>query len=71
MPQLKSHAAVGQDAAGADVLAMVVDLLTPSAQVLDVGALGQEAAVKDVEQVGGLVHAGNSRVELVALVQKC
>ena len=62
MPHLTSRAAVGQDAAGAHVLAAAEDLDALRldglvSQVLDVGALGEEAAVEHEERVGGLVHA--------------
>ena len=60
MPHLKSCAAVGHDAAGSQVHAAAEDLdtLRLFSQVLDVGALGKEAAVKHEEQVDGLMHAG-------------
>ena len=59
MPHLISCAAVGHHAAGAHVLAAAEDLdsLRLLDQVLNVGALGQEAAVKHEEQVDGIVHA--------------
>ena len=59
MPHLTSCAAVGQDAAGVYILAAAEDLddIHLVGQVLDVGSLSQEAAVKHEEQVGGLVHA--------------
>ena len=71
MPHLTSSAAVGQDAAGAHVLAAAEDLGTLSlvCQVLDVGALGEEAAVEHEERVDGLLHAGAA--ELVALAPEC
>ena len=54
MPHLTSRAAVGQDAAGAHVLAAAEDLdaLRLVGQVLDVRAFGEEAAVED-EDSGG------------------
>ena len=60
MPQLTSRAAVGQDAAGAHVLAAAEDLDTRLlvGQVLDANALGEEAAFEHEKQVGGLCHAG-------------
>ena len=57
MPHLTSRAAVGQDAAVAHVLAAAEDLYI--SQVLDAGALGEEAAVEHEKQVGGLCHAGS------------
>ena len=61
MAHLTSRAAVGQDAAGAHVLAAAEDLdtLRLVGQVLDAGALGEEAAVEHEKQVGGLCHAGS------------
>ena len=60
MPHLTSHAAAGQDAASEHVLAAAEDLdfFRLFCQVLDVGALCEEAAVEHEERVGGLVHAG-------------
>ena len=61
MPLLTSRAAVGQDAAGAHVLAAAEDLdtLRLVGKVLDVGALGEEAAaVEHEERECGLEHAG-------------
>ena len=54
MPHITSCAAVGQDAAGAHVLAAAEDLdaLRLVGQVLDVRAFGEEAAVED-EDSGG------------------
>ena len=54
MPHLTSRAAVGQNAAGAHVLAAAEDLdaLRLIGQVLDVGALGEEAAVKHEDRGG-------------------
>ena len=64
---LTSSAAVGQDAAGAHVLEAAEDLgaLRLVGQVLDIGALGEEAAVEHEERVGGLVHAGSGGAERV------
>ena len=63
MPHLTSNVAVGQDAAGIHVLAAAEDrdALLLVGQVLDVGALGEEAAVEHEERVGCLVHAGSGR----------
>ena len=57
MPHLTSSAAVWHDTAGEDVLADPEDLdaLLLVGQVIDVGALGEEAAVEHEEQVDGLV----------------
>ena len=57
MPHLTSRAAVGQDAAGAHVLAAAEDLDALRldglvSQVLDVGALGEEAAVEHEDRGG-------------------
>ena len=59
MLHLTSSAAVGQDAAGAHVLAKAEDLdaLHLVGQVCDVGAFGEEATVEHEERVGGLVYA--------------
>ena len=53
MPHLTSRAAVENEAAGAHVLAAAEDLyaLRLVGQVLDVGALGEEAVVEHEEQV--------------------
>ena len=55
MPHLTSRAAVGQDAVGAHVLAAAEDFdtLLLVGQVLDAGALGEEAAVEHEKQVDG------------------
>ena len=55
MPHLTSRAAVGQDAAGAHALAAAEDLdaLCLVGPVLDVGGLGEDAAVEHEERVGG------------------
>ena len=69
MPHLTSSAAVGQDAAGAHVLAAAgdLDVLRLVGQVLDVGALCEEVGVEHEKQVGGLVHAGRGGAERVTL----
>ena len=46
MPHLTSRIAVGQDAAGVHVLAAAKDLDGLVSQVVDVGALSEEAAVE-------------------------
>ena len=73
MLHLTSSGAVGQDAAEAHVLATAEDLdaLRLVGQVLDVGALGKEAAVKHEERVGGLVHASRCGAERVARAPEC
>ena len=74
MPHLTSRAAVGQDAAGAHVLAAAKDLdaLHLVGHVLDAGALGEKAAVEHEERVGGLVHVGRRRgAERVARAPEC
>ena len=59
MPHFTRRATVGQDAAGAHILTTEEDLdaLHLVSQVLDVGALSNEAAVKHEERVGGLMHS--------------
>ena len=73
MPHRTSLAAVGQDAAWAHVLAAAEDLdaLRLVGQVLDVGTLGEEAAVEHEGRVGGLVHATRGGAERVARAPEC
>ena len=73
MPHLTSRAAVGHNAAGVYILAAAEDLddIHLVGQVLDVGSLSQEAAVKHEEQVGGLVHACRCGAKRVALAPEC